>query len=292
MVHPSKAVQIGGIRRVILGLAVDDPYFLALRDGYGSGFDAFCAAVLRPDDICFDIGANIGLTSLIMAAHVPRGRVLSVEAGPTVFRLLQDNIARSGCDRVTPVHAAAGETDGTARFTENSAYGHISRDGVEVPLRTLSSLAGEHALPRVDFLKIDVEGHEFPILRAALDLLRCDDPVVFLEFNACCQIAHSAVNPLEFAQWLLRVFSHVWRVDRSDGELTLHRIPPDGALHLLHGIMVRAGTLTDLVATNAPERLTGYLAAPPRPRLAGAISMAAQRLLRRAGFELRRIPSA
>lgn len=210
MAHPTEAVQIGGISHLIAGLAVDDPYFLALRDGYGSGSDEFCAAVLRPDDICLDVGANIGLTSLIIAAHAPEGRVLSIEAGPTVLRLLQDNIARSGLGHVTPIHAAAGEADGTARFTENSAYGHISRDGAEVPQRTLASLAGEHALPRVDFLKIDVEGHEFPILRAALDLLRRDDPVVFLEFNAWCQIAHAEVNPLEFAQSLLRSFSHVW----------------------------------------------------------------------------------
>lgn len=54
--------------------------------------------------------------------------------------------------------------------------------------------------------------------------------------------------------------------------------------------MVHAGALSDLVATNAPERLAAYLAAPPRPRWAGAISASAQRLLRRAGFELCRIP--
>ena len=280
MEHPSKNVLIGRRRFDIAGVGVTDPYFAALRGRYDPGFDRFCAAVLRADDVCVDIGANIGLTSLVMAGHVPAGRVVAVEASPTVGRLLTRNVAAVG--NVTVVQVALGEEEGRARFADQSAYGHIAAEGVEVRMRTLGAVAEEAGLGRLDFIKIDIEGHEFPVLRGAWSLIERHRPVVFLEFNAWCQIAYSAVNPVAFAAWLLERFSHVYEVRRQGGRIGLVRVAD--ALGFAHRVIVGGGAMTDVVATNAPERL----AAVPAGGGLGVVA-AVQAGLRWAGFEVRRV---
>jgi len=289
MTDAERTLRIGGARYRIAGVAPDDPYFAGLHDGFADGFDRFCAVVLRPDDVCLDVGANIGVMSLLLAGRVPQGRVVAIEAAPGVGRKLAENVAGSGLGNIVVVHAAIGAGEGTVRFREQSAYGHIADDGVAVPLRTLDSVVAESGLDRVDFIKIDVEGHEFPILRAADGLIARFEPVVFLEFNAWCQVAHSAVNPVEFATWLLGRFSHVYRVRELGSRMTLQRIPPDGALAFAHDVMVHDGAFADLVATNRPERVAALAGPPVTVRPEGLAFRLARGVLRRAGFELRRL---
>ena len=67
-----------------------------------------------------DVGANIGVTSLIMSQVVPDGTVVAIEAGRRNFALLTDNLRANGCANVVPVFAAASRERGTVEFSENT----------------------------------------------------------------------------------------------------------------------------------------------------------------------------
>jgi FkbM family methyltransferase len=196
---------------------------------------------------------------------VPHGTVLAIEPAPMVYSVLKRNVAESGCQNITVVSAAVGDKDGTVRFKDISAWGHISECGVEVPIRTLASLVTEHRLPRLDFVKIDVEGYEYPILQNSLDLLNHHQSLVLVEFNALTQMVHADVNPRRFAEWLFGNFSHVFRLRRDVGEdgNYLERLPADGAMALLYTNLVVDAAVSDLLVTNFAGRLAG---APNRLR--------------------------
>jgi FkbM family methyltransferase len=262
MTFPTKEVRIADQTYTVAGLSGSDPYFSTITDNFEPEFHEFCQSFLQNDDVCLDIGANIGMKSLMLSQFVPNGRVIAVEAAPTVGEILTLNVENSEAQNIAVSRCAISDTDGEVGFADNSAYGHISQGGVRVPAKRLSTLLAEHELSRLDFIKIDVEGFEYPILRDALDIIDKHRSLVLFEFNSWCQLAFSNVAPLEFARWILTSFSHVVMVRRDhDGRLALERLPPDGALALLHTNLVEDRTLTDILVTNAPERWASSFAA-------------------------------
>jgi len=129
-----------------------------------------------------DIGANVGLYSLFVAACAgQRARILAIEPQPGILDRLRFNLAANPEAAVTVLPVAVADRDGEIALvldTSDSGGTHIekqaaSRAGgaVRVPCRTLLALAREAAFERIDALKIDVEGAEdlvlVPFLRDA-----------------------------------------------------------------------------------------------------------------------------
>ena len=256
MSPPVKSVRIGSQLFDIAGVSIDDPYFAAIGDKFEGEFNHICNDFVRDDYVCVDLGTNFGMKSLLLSQYVPDGCVVAIEAAPKIAALLEQNIARSGRKNIRIVKTAVGDRDGSIRFKEASAYGHISVDGEEAPVRKLDSLVAELGLERVDFVKIDVEGYEFPILRSSTDLLNRHQSLVLFEFNSWCQIALHDISPKEFAGWIFGHFTYVFMIRRNAGENYLERLPPDGILHFLHTNLVYDSVVTDLLVTNYERRLT------------------------------------
>jgi FkbM family methyltransferase len=255
MSSPVKSVRIGSQLFEIAGISSTDPYFDSIGGGFEPEFDHICNDFVRDDYVCVDLGANIGMKSLLLPQYLPDGCVVAIEAAPKIAALLEQNIARSGRRNIKIVKTAIGDRDGSVRFKEASAYGHISSDGEEVPVRKLDSVVAELRLERLDFVKIDVEGYEFPILRSSTDLLNRHQSLVLFEFNSWCQIALHDMNPKEFAGWIFDHFMHVFMIRRNAGENYLERLPRDGMLHFLHTNLVYDNVVTDLLVTNYERRL-------------------------------------
>jgi FkbM family methyltransferase len=256
-----KDVRIANKTYPVAGLSNSDLYFGAITDDFEPDFQEFCRRYIQDDYTCLDIGANIGMKSLMLSQFVPHGRVLAVEAAPTVGNILNLNVENSGERNITVSRCAISDTDGEVSFADNSAYGHITSEGTRVACKRVSTLLAEHGLSRLDFIKIDVEGFEYPILKDALEVINQHRSLVLFEFNSWCQLAYSNVAPLEFANWILESFSHVFMVrpGRPFGE-DLQRVRPNEALTLLHTNLIEDRTLTDILVTNAPERLAPSLA--------------------------------
>jgi len=125
-----------------------------------------------------DVGANVGLYSLharsaATAAGLPL-RAVAIEPQPEMLRRLRFNIAASGADgeilvcpwavtavpQTVRIDAEAGNY-GTGRIVE-----HGGASTVEVAGRPLVDALDEAGLDRIDVLKMDIEGAEFPALEA------------------------------------------------------------------------------------------------------------------------------
>src|SRR5436305_921112 len=153
---------------------------------YDWPFWHFLHRCLRPGDRAVDVGANIGLFSVAMAAIVgPAGHVTAYEADPDVAEMLAENVASNWLgERVDVVPAAAGSGQGSVtlrrhlRFRGSSSAGvgdlshHAVGEGyvsVEVPLeRPDDRLTGGQ---RLRLVKIDVEGGEAEVVRGLTRLL-------------------------------------------------------------------------------------------------------------------------
>jgi FkbM family methyltransferase len=119
-----------------------------------------------------DIGANVGLFSLYIAATAPAARILAIEPEPGNFARLAFNIAANPGLPVTPLALALGDTEGTAEIVLNArdrggtrlAAGGTSGRGVAVRCRPLLAVVSEAGVTDIDALKIDVEGAEDIVL--------------------------------------------------------------------------------------------------------------------------------
>lgn len=148
----------------------------------------------RPDPVILDIGANIGLSVIFFKKLYPRARVIAYEADPAIYRVLCDNLASAGLDDIEAVNRAVWNAPGMLRFRGDSADGGhlVSGDGdgaLEVEAEDIRSILEKH--PRIDFLKMDIEGAERAVIPAAGSLLRRAEHI-FVEYHS------ETGNPQEF----------------------------------------------------------------------------------------------
>lgn len=262
MNYPTKNLFLGHRRFAVSGLADTDSYFQGLCDNYEPDFAFIAAGLVDNHHVCIDIGANIGVKALTVAQYAKAGRVIAIEASPSVGAVLEHNVALNGLGNMTVVKAAVGGTDGTAHFHEHSAWGYVSSGGVAVPMKRLETIYDECHLNRLDFVKMDVEGYEQEILRDCHEFINAKGAAVLLEFNAYCLMALGRVDPRAFIEWLLEHFKHVVRINRhASGVDLFHHLGPADAAHFLHCNLVDDRGLTDVLVTNNPRRLD------PTPRL-------------------------
>ncbi|KKU91488.1 MAG: Methyltransferase, FkbM family [Candidatus Jorgensenbacteria bacterium GW2011_GWA1_48_11] len=142
---------------------------------------------LRRGDTVFDIGAHAGFYSLLSSVLVgPTGRVFAFEPNPFNLRFLKKNIASNQCPNVNVIEAGVYDKSGRFPFSEgsNAFTGRIDEAG-KIIVKTVSideEVAGGR-LPTPDFIKIDVEGAEYFVLRGATTVLRRRHPVIYLSID-------------------------------------------------------------------------------------------------------------
>jgi FkbM family methyltransferase len=166
----------------------------------------FLRRLLRPGDAFLDIGANVGVYSVLAARCIqPGGALRAIEADPVLVQRLLENLRLNGfsADSVHPV--AVGERDGTCRFQiDSDTIGNVlqpgSPGGVEVPLRRLDDLVpiSDPTSERLALAKLDIEGYELQALRGADRLLRAGRPRCWLiETNRACERYGATREPLQ-----------------------------------------------------------------------------------------------
>jgi FkbM family methyltransferase len=146
--------------------------------------------LLQPGDVAYDVGANLGYFSAVMAQAVgPGGRVHAFEPIPETFNRLQLCRSLNGFEQLNPLQLALGAEDGELQLhwdprTAGQASAHTgSGESVSVPVRRLDALVSTGQLDPPRVLKIDVEGHELAVFRGALETLSHVRPAIVFEVN-------------------------------------------------------------------------------------------------------------
>lgn len=163
---------------------------------FGGGFEraelACARALARAGTAAVDVGANVGVYSVVLARAVgPTGRVLAFEPAPDNVRRLEENLARNGLRNVD-VHGvalAARPGELVLRLGADPAYhstgdvfeGRASGDEVRVPSLRLDDVWRDAGAPRVTFVKVDTEGAEAAVLEGAEELLARERPPLLVE---------------------------------------------------------------------------------------------------------------
>jgi FkbM family methyltransferase len=150
--------------------------------------------------IVFDVGANLGQFLGATLAAFPDGRcdVHCFEPGVGTFRRLSErhgtvanvrlNNVAVGKERGEATLWYDQEGSGIASLTKRDlAHFGVRFDSSEtVTTTTLDAYCVEHGIPRIDLLKLDIEGHELDALNGAAELFRRHAiGMVMFEFGGC-----------------------------------------------------------------------------------------------------------
>jgi FkbM family methyltransferase len=146
--------------------------------------------LLRPGFTVVDVGANQGLYSLLFSTLAgPEGRVFSFEPDAALFATLQKNCQQNRSTNIKCYNCALGTKDETRSLYHsrvNSGDNRLTVSErpdwfyeVEVKTAALDSLLGD---AHIDFIKIDVQGWEFEVLKGMAGILK-NNPAASIYFE-------------------------------------------------------------------------------------------------------------
>jgi len=176
----------GGILRADLREQV---YTQFLRHGcipHQKPTDELLKKLIRSGDLIFDIGANIGYLSLLFNSLLKNtGTVVAIEPSTRCFHQLQRNTAFS--EKIQTLNVAISNRTEKLQFAETKCLERSSLETVNTYAKTidveaiqLDDLCLEYGMP--DFIKIDVEGHEFAVFQGAEKMLSSKlRPLIYFE---------------------------------------------------------------------------------------------------------------
>lgn len=161
----------------------------------------FVQKYLRPSDLALDIGANVGLYSVLMGVTVGgAGRVFAFEPSPANVLRLRENLQRNHLESAQVFPCALGEQDGhlALHLAQDPAYpslvqvesGLSSGAYITVEVCRLDGVWEKLGRPMVAFAKIDVEGAEMAVIQGAPNFLRACKPTLLIEANSVKQLEH------------------------------------------------------------------------------------------------------
>lgn len=151
--------------------------------------------------VIFDVGANVGDYSLLLRDMLPSATIFAFEPATAVYLELVKRLSAVSYNGVTPFNIGFSDTrkevdlysysaNGTEASvlssidlrlpTQNVEVKHTSSERITV--ETIDSFCEAQDIGRIDFLKLDVEGHEVSILRGARRMLG-EDRISMIQFE-------------------------------------------------------------------------------------------------------------
>jgi len=145
---------------------------------------------LRDDDVMLDVGANIGIYSVLAAAR--GARCISVEPFPINIVELRHNIEANGLtDRIKVIEKAVGKAAETGRMAYSRDIAGIGAQNIQysdrfrpdrkrpeitIQIETVDNLVERGEIPAPTFVKIDVDGDEANVFAGMEEVLRTMPP--------------------------------------------------------------------------------------------------------------------
>jgi FkbM family methyltransferase len=184
-------------------------------------------------DSVADCGAHHGFMTMMFSCWVGNeGKVIAFEALPSNAEIIRQTLKINSTTSVELINAALGSAEGTLRFATTTVgrvhdsngrvTTEINSSTVEVPATTLDITLKGHKL---DVLKLDVEGYEIEVLKAAQTTIK-NVRVFDIEIH-CETFGNPEQSVTELLELLPLASCDAWLQLRIDGPL----VPYDPALH-------------------------------------------------------------
>ncbi len=162
---------------------------------YDKELEIIVNSELAPSSNALDIGASIGTISLILLDKLKKGKVYSFEPIPESFDSLKKSLAKYPNSKA--YNLAVSENSGSVEFNvlegnkglsslrvTDKLNNEINKGHTTIKVRTVSI---DFIIPDdeiIDFIKIDVEGAEYKVLKGAAETIKRSKPVIFFEFES------------------------------------------------------------------------------------------------------------
>lgn len=160
------------------------------------------------EPVIFDVGANRGDWCQAVLEIQPRARIHCFEPSKRAWTLLK---SRGFSPNVICNAAGMGERQETLTLHVDpdvlelsSIYGGNKGTGGEpqqVPILTVDSYSQEHGIGQIDYLKIDVEGHELAVLKGAREML-AQKRIRFVQFEYGSWYIEARIYLKDVFEWL------------------------------------------------------------------------------------------
>lgn len=147
---------------------------------------------ISPDDVIFDIGAYIGLYSIILSKYLGKeGRIYAFEPAPGSVELLVKNLELNNArEKVEVLPCGVGEKCGQGKlfavgnhiqnsFSSAALGTDIASDTIDVPIISLDAFCEERSI-HPTWAKVDTEGWELQVLRGAVKLFSANKATRFI----------------------------------------------------------------------------------------------------------------
>jgi FkbM family methyltransferase len=177
---------------------------------------------LGPGSIAIDVGANIGIFTIPLADKVGKnGQIWAFEPIPENIHRLKKNISLNNLQNIKIRECAVGDKKSNTKIyvCEDLAYAsqdkNINRANqqgwMDVEITTLDAEWLRAGQPRVQIIKIDVEGAEISVLEGAKELIARQRPQIMLESTSQEQLqaiteklsefGYKRTQPSNFSGW-------------------------------------------------------------------------------------------
>ncbi len=198
-----------------------------LRERYELNSIFLFGEIIKPGMVVVDIGAHIGYFTRIFSRLVgENGLVYAFEADPIVFQLLKKNTERFRNTRLYQL--AITDRAGTIDFyhsEEKSGTGSIlpavpltfKRRKIQVSANNLDAILVQEGIPKVDFIKMDIEGGEPAALRGMRKTLEKNRDILLVVEFAPDWLRGGGVAPLNFLQELRQLGFEIFGI--LDGKI-------------------------------------------------------------------------
>lgn len=169
-----------------------------------------------------DVGANVGVMSFNAAKCVgDSGKIIAFEPNPiNVMRFLEGMDANHSSNVVLFQFALSNWQSIVS--LEGGSNTNISKSKSS---RIVQSIRGDAILldePRIDFIKIDIEGFEPFAIAGMLETLKKHKPKMLCEFNPRCLADHADVNPEQFARDIFALTDEIVVIEHDDARTQIN----------------------------------------------------------------------
>jgi FkbM family methyltransferase len=184
---------------------------------------------LKAGNLLFDIGANIGYYAITLAAALGREcRVHAFEPFPPSYERLLTNITLNSFTETISAHRLAlSDRERVAhmriRVGGNSGSARLDTQGERILTTTLDIFCSSNRIERLDFVKIDAEGHEEFVLAGGSQTIRQHRPVILLELDP--PLLSDAGSSVERVVSLLRSHGYSLHTARRNVLIPMETLP-------------------------------------------------------------------
>lgn len=213
---------------------------------------------LEDRNVFWDIGAHYGYFTMLASTLVgAEGKVLSFEASPSTFKVLQENT--KGLNNTSLFHNAVSDnnqiidffelpnlyseynTSDITQFEKEEWFKKINPSKVEVhSIRLDDLLLKENQMP--DIVKIDVEGGEFAVLKGGSNLLKnmIKSPIIVMEYlepkrnNQAHRQAYDILRREDFSPHIIKKDGSLKSTENIELHLSDNKLESDNIVFIKH----------------------------------------------------------